>query len=150
MGHPRADEMREHSGVVRDAAVVLGVRGERVAGAGEPSLAGEDRGDLLVGVALGEPADEGDRVLGGAAGVAAGSDRTSRRCPNRGLAAATWLGSIAITRKPPSSSRSISSPSGRSIATSTTPKRTSVPHSAPMPRSSCVNVVASTRSPSAS
>jgi hypothetical protein len=49
------------------------VGGERVAGAGEPSLACEDRGDLLVGVALGESAYERDRVLVGAAGVAAGA-----------------------------------------------------------------------------
>ena len=48
------------------------VGGERVAGAGAPSLAGEDRGDLLVGVLLGELAHERDRVLVGAAGVAAG------------------------------------------------------------------------------
>ena len=49
------------------------VGGERVAGAGAPSLAGEDRGDLLVGVALGELAHERDRVLVGAARVAAGA-----------------------------------------------------------------------------
>ena len=49
------------------------VGGERVAGAGQPSLAGEDRGDLLVGVALGELAHERDRVLVGAARVAAGA-----------------------------------------------------------------------------
>jgi hypothetical protein len=36
------------------------VGGERVAGAGAPSLAGEDRGDLLVGVSLGELAHERD------------------------------------------------------------------------------------------
>jgi hypothetical protein len=49
------------------------VCGERVVGAGAPSLAGEDRGDLLVGVSLGELAHERDGVLVGAAGVAAGA-----------------------------------------------------------------------------
>jgi hypothetical protein len=49
------------------------VGGERVAGTGQPSLAGEDRGDLPVGVTLGELAHERDRVLVGAAGVAAGA-----------------------------------------------------------------------------
>ena len=49
------------------------VGGERVAGAGAPPLAGEDRGDLLVGVALGKLAHERDRVLVGAARVAAGA-----------------------------------------------------------------------------
>ena len=52
-----------------DAAV-----GERQPGAGAAALAGEDRGDLAVGVMLGEAADQLDRVLGqpaalGAAGV---------------------------------------------------------------------------------
>ena len=49
------------------------VGGERVASAGAPSLAGEDRGDLLIGVALGELAHERDRVLVGAASVAGGA-----------------------------------------------------------------------------
>jgi hypothetical protein len=48
------------------------VRAEPVAGAGAPALAGEDRGDLLVGILLGELAPEVDGVLVGAAGVAAG------------------------------------------------------------------------------
>src|SRR6188472_4813824 len=42
-------------------------------GAGAPSLAGEDRGDLLVGILLGELAHERDGVLVGAARVAAGA-----------------------------------------------------------------------------
>jgi hypothetical protein len=66
---------------------------------------------------------------------------------NRGRAAATWLGWIAITRSPASSNRSISNPSGRSIATSCTFKRTSVLHSAVNPRSSCANVAATIGSP---
>jgi hypothetical protein len=49
------------------------VSGERVTCAGEASLAGEDRRDLLVGVALGELAHERDGVLVGAARVAAGA-----------------------------------------------------------------------------
>jgi hypothetical protein len=44
--------------------------GERVAVAGKAALAGEDRGDLGVGVVLGEAADERDRVLVGGARVA--------------------------------------------------------------------------------
>ena len=39
--------------------------GERQAGAGAAALVVEDRGDLLVGVVRGEPADQLDRVLAG-------------------------------------------------------------------------------------
>ena len=46
--------------------------GERQAGAGQPSLAAEDPGDLPVGVVLGEAADQLDRVLGGPILLAAG------------------------------------------------------------------------------
>src|SRR5205814_131007 len=59
-------------------------------------------------------------------------------------AAATLLGCNANTRSPASSSRSTTTPSGRSIATNTTLKRTSVPHNPDSPFSSCANVAAST------
>ena len=59
--------------------------------------------------------------------------------PNRGRAAVTWLGCKASTRSPASSSRSTSTPSGRSIATSSTFKRTSWRHSDRSPASSCAN-----------
>jgi hypothetical protein len=51
----------------------------------------------------------------------------------RGRAAATWLGCSASSRSPASSSRSTSSPSGRSIATNVTFNRTSVRHKDPQP-----------------
>jgi hypothetical protein len=56
------------------------VGGELVAGAGAPSLAGEDRGDQLVGILLGKLAHERDRVLVGAASVAAGARQRAARC----------------------------------------------------------------------
>src|SRR3954453_7389892 len=48
------------------------VRGERLAGAGAAVLAGEDGGDLLVGVVLGQAAHERERVLVGRARGAGG------------------------------------------------------------------------------
>ena len=47
----------------RERAALDARVGERQAGAGAAALAVEDRGDLVVGVVLGEPADQLDRVL---------------------------------------------------------------------------------------
>ena len=66
---------------------------------------------------------------------------------NRSRAAATLFGCKASTRRPASSSRSTSSPSGRSIATSPTSIRTSIRHSAVRPFSSCAYVALSSSSP---
>jgi hypothetical protein len=58
--------------------------GEREAGAGPPSLLGEDRGDLAVGVVLGEAADQRDRVLVGAVALRAAAveaDLEFAACP---------------------------------------------------------------------
>jgi hypothetical protein len=66
---------------------------------------------------------------------------------NRSRAAATLFGCNANTRSPASSSRSTSSPSGRSIATSPTSSRTSVRHNAVSPFSSCAKVTATTSAP---
>ncbi len=49
------------------------MRGERVARAGLSALTGQDRRDLPVGILLGKLAHERDRVLAGAARVAAGA-----------------------------------------------------------------------------
>ena len=54
---------------------------------------------------------------------------------NRGRIALTWLGCTATTASPASSSRSINKPSGRSSATSTTSKPTSLAHNARIPGS---------------
>ena len=48
-----------------------------------------------------------------------------------------WLGCSAITGRPLSSSRSINSPSGRSRATSATPRRSRLAHNARIPGSLC-------------
>jgi NAD binding domain of 6-phosphogluconate dehydrogenase len=66
---------------------------------------------------------------------------------NRSRVAATWLGCKGRIRNPASSSRSTSSPSGRSIATSDTPWRTSARHNPRTPVSSWANVAARTCSP---
>src|SRR5450755_539541 len=68
----------------------------------------------------------------------------------RSRAALTWLGCSANTCTPASSSRSTSTPSGRSIATTSTSKHTNASHNAVIPLSSCANVSPSNALPASS
>jgi hypothetical protein len=60
------------------------------------------------------------------------------------------LGCSASTRTPASNNRSTNSPSGRSIATTSTSKQITAAHNPLTPSSSCANVVANNSSPAGS